>query len=356
MKKIFFLIVLFASVQFVGAQPKIEFEKTTHDYGSIKEDAGLAKTEFKFTNTGDKPLILNNVRASCGCTTPKWTREPVAPGKTGSIEVSYNPKNRPGAFTKSVNVYSNSSPSITVLTIKGKVEPRELTLEEKYPRVMGDTRWKTNYLNFGSVLNTDTVTKELEIWNPSDKPVVMGIYRTPASMDVSFEPDTIQPKEFGKMVIEFRAPERNVYGRVYDRIYLKINNERDNTYSVGSSLNIQEDFSHLTEEELKNAPVAKIDKNIFDFGTINEGEKVEHVFKLSNNGKRDLLIRNVKASCGCTAVKHENTVKPGETTDISVVFNSRGKRGRQNKSITITTNDPKNPTIVLRVMGTVNKK
>ncbi|MBN1925605.1 MAG: DUF1573 domain-containing protein [Prolixibacteraceae bacterium] len=356
MKQILILIVLLSTFQLIQAQPKVEFKKTTHDYGSIKEEAGLATTEFEFSNTGDQPLIINNVRASCGCTSPEWTREPVAPGKTGKISVSYNPKNRPGAFTKSVNVYTNSNPSVSVLTIKGKVEPRELTMEEQYPREMGDIRWKTNYLSFGSVLNTDTITKELEIWNSSDKKVTMGLYRTPETMKVTFEPETIEPGKFGKMIVEFDAASRNAYGSVQDRIYLKINEERHNTFSVSTSASIKEDFSSLSEEELANAPVAKVDKTIFDFGTINEGEKVEHVFKLSNSGKHDLLIRNVKASCGCTAVKHENTVKPGETTDISVVFNSRGKRGRQNKTVTVITNDPKNSTLILRVMGTVNKQ
>ena len=89
---------------------------------------------------------------------------------------------------------------------------------------------------------------------------------------------------------------------------------------------------------------------------INQGEKVEHVFTLKNEGKNDLIIRKVKTSCGCTAVKPEkDIVAKGESTPLKVVFNSRGKSGRQNKSITVTTNDPKNHSTILWIKGNVKK-
>jgi hypothetical protein len=353
MKYILSLVLLF-TVTTLLAQPKIDFKETTHDYGNIQEENGLAKTSFTFTNTGDQPLIVNNVRASCGCTTPQWTKEPVLPGKTGKIEVAYNPKNRPGPFSKSVNVYSNTQPSVTVLRIKGTVKPREKTLEEKFPREMGPIRWKTNYVSFGSMYSSEKETRELTFINNSESPVEMGIYRSPEHIDVAFEPQKIEPGKEGKMTITYDASIEERYGYSSDRIYLTINEEKNNRYSVGVSVTIKEDFRNLSEEELAKAPVAEFDKKVFNFGTIKQGEKVSNSFKLTNTGKSDLLIRNVRASCGCTAVKHANIVKPGETTEIAVTFNSRGKSNRQNKSISVITNDPKNPTTILRIMGTVS--
>ena len=78
------------------------------------------KCEFIFTNKGDLPLIINSVRASCGCTAPDWTREPVLPGKTWVIKAAYNTQ-IPGAFTKTITVYSNAVNSPVILTIKGDV-------------------------------------------------------------------------------------------------------------------------------------------------------------------------------------------------------------------------------------------
>lgn len=353
MKYLFSLLFLFTTALYINAQPHIKFMTTEHDFGTIKEDGGLATTVFEFANAGNQPLILNNVKATCGCTTPEWTKDPVAPGAKGTIKVTYNPKNRPGAFSKSVNVYTNTQPSVTVLNIKGKVEPREKTVEELFPRVMGPLRLKSNYLSMGSMVNTETKTGELNVMNTSDSPVTLGVYRSPAHIGVKFEPAVIEPGKKGKILIDYDAAKKNAYGYTSDRVYLTINGEKQNTYSIGVSVAIQEDFSKLTSEEIANAPVTSFNEKVFDFGKITQGDKVNHVFKLTNNGKRDLILRNVKTSCGCTAVKHADVVKPGETIDLEVVFNSRGKRSRQNKSITVITNDPKNPTTQLRLMGTV---
>ncbi|MBN2261438.1 MAG: DUF1573 domain-containing protein [Prolixibacteraceae bacterium] len=353
MKYIATAIFLIASLV-LFSQPKIDFKNTTHDYGDIKEDGGMAETEFVFTNTGNQPLIINNVRATCGCTTPDWTRDPVLPGKTGKIKVGYNPKNRPGAFSKNVNIYSNTQPGVTVLTIRGNVSPREKTIEELYPRVMGPVRLKSNYANIGSIMNTQSKSQELEYINTSETPVKIEATRVPSHITVSFEPETVKPGDKGKILVNYDATKKEAYGQITDRAYLKINDESHNNYSIGISTFINEDFSKLSAEELEKAPKASFDSKVFDFGTLKEGEKVTNVFKLTNEGKSDLIIRNVKASCGCTAVKHENVVKPGQTIDLTVEFNSRNKRNRQNKSITVITNDPKNSTTVLRVMGTVN--
>lgn len=101
--------------------PVITFEKTVHDFGSIPK-GGNGECEFVFKNTGKEPLTLTSVRASCGCTTPYWTQEPITKGKTGFVRVKYD-TNRIGAFSKTITVTSNSSTNSTiVLTIKGVVE------------------------------------------------------------------------------------------------------------------------------------------------------------------------------------------------------------------------------------------
>lgn len=351
--KYLILLLLLTSNLVVFSQPKIEFKSTTHDYGNIKEDGGIAETVFEFTNTGNQPLILNNVRTTCGCTTPEWSKEPVLPGKTGTIKIGYDPRNRPGAFSRNMNVFTNSQPAVSVLVIKGNVTPRERTIEEIYPRAMGPIRLKSNFVSMGSMLNTETKTQELEFINASDKPVTISVFRAPAHITTRFEPATVQPNKEGKIIIAYDATANTTYGTISDRVYLTINNENHNTYSVGISVTLNEDFSKLTPAELNNAPKAVFNSTIFDFGTIKEGDRPRYNFVLTNQGKSDLHIRKVNAACGCTAVKHESVIKPGQSTELSVVFNSSGKKNRQNKSITVITNDPKNPTTILRVMGTV---
>ena len=105
MKKLFTIAAtLLIAVASMGQTPVITFDKTTHDFGKINEADGRVTTVFTFKNEGMSPLVLSNVRASCGCTTPKWTREPIEPGQIGEITVTYNPNGRPGRFQKTVTV------------------------------------------------------------------------------------------------------------------------------------------------------------------------------------------------------------------------------------------------------------
>jgi hypothetical protein len=101
----------------------ISFEKTVNDYGNIQQGSD-GTCEFRFTNLGKTPLVLHNVTASCGCTVPSWTREPVEPGKQGVISVKYN-TNLVGTFAKSITVISNAKNSPVVLTIKGIVAAKQ---------------------------------------------------------------------------------------------------------------------------------------------------------------------------------------------------------------------------------------
>lgn len=104
-------------------QDSIIFESTTHDYGTVVQ-ASDGSCQFVFKNKGKAPIILNDVRASCGCTVPEWTRTPVAPGEKGSIKVTYN-TNSVGAFTKTITVNSNAINNPVVLIIKGTVTAKQ---------------------------------------------------------------------------------------------------------------------------------------------------------------------------------------------------------------------------------------
>lgn len=131
MKRIAFLFLSFVFTLGLLAQTAvITFEKNTHDFAKIKEQDGLATYSFSFKNTGDSPLVINRVNASCGCTTPNWTKEPILPGKTGTITASYNPAGRPGPFIKTISVFSNAGPNPVTLTIKGDVIPRPAVSRE----------------------------------------------------------------------------------------------------------------------------------------------------------------------------------------------------------------------------------
>lgn len=108
---------------YLPAQKKavIAADETSHDFGQIKEADGKVSATFVVKNTGDAPLAITRVIASCGCTTPEWTKEPIAPGASGNIKITYDPKGRPGPFSKTISVYSNGKTGSFILTIRGEV-------------------------------------------------------------------------------------------------------------------------------------------------------------------------------------------------------------------------------------------
>lgn len=104
--------------------PSITFaEKGIYDFGTLTEGDTVEHT-FGFTNTGEFPLIINNITVSCGCTTPEWPREPVAPGAKSSIRVRFNSRGKVGQQNKTITVFANTDPSMTDLQFKALVNAK----------------------------------------------------------------------------------------------------------------------------------------------------------------------------------------------------------------------------------------
>jgi len=103
-----------------AGQPLIKFETTLHDFGKIVEGT-QATYEFKFTNNGKTPLILSDVKPPCSCTVPIWPKEPILPGKSASIKVTFDSKGKPGVFNKTITVKHNGESGTDYITIKGVV-------------------------------------------------------------------------------------------------------------------------------------------------------------------------------------------------------------------------------------------
>jgi len=104
-----------------GQRAVISFDTREHDFGSISEKGGKVSIVFRFTNQGDKPLIIRQVETSCGCIRSKWERRPVSPGREGKITLTYSPQGRPGRFIKRITVYTNATPPNHTLKISGNV-------------------------------------------------------------------------------------------------------------------------------------------------------------------------------------------------------------------------------------------
>ena len=126
MKKIFSIVCMLMMSMVMMAQAQIKFDKTAYDFGKFSEEDPIVKCTFTFTNTGDKPLVINQAVASCGCTVPTYTKTPVQPGEQGTINVTYNGTGKfPGHFRKTITIRSNAKTEMVRLTIEGNMLEEE---------------------------------------------------------------------------------------------------------------------------------------------------------------------------------------------------------------------------------------
>lgn len=355
---ILYLLIIICTVSTLNAQSvgaKIVFDNEEHDFDTIKEDGGAQSYTFYFTNKGDKPLIIQSIETSCGCTTSNWTKEPVLPGAKGKIIVIYHPENRPGEFHQRICVFSNDKNDQKFIEIKGYVKPRIKTIDELYPVKIGDIIAPSRHIIFPVVKKGKIRTDSLEIYNSTEKTVYIRFHATPEYIKIHVSPAKLRSHKKGYIVVTFDGSKIDTYGYVMNRIYMNTNNSFDFHNSLLVSANIEEDFSSLTPEELKNAPVITFDSKRYDFGNLNQQDVVSHQFIIKNTGKNSLIIRRIKTSCGCTVVTPgKKIIAPDEEIPLMVKFNPRGKEGRQIKAITIISNDPENTTSILRIFANVS--
>ena len=354
MKKIFLTGLGLMMVLLTYSQPKMALASNVHDFGKFKEESGVQTYDFIVYNNGTTPLVISQVTASCGCTTPGWTKEPIPPKGTGKISAAYNPAGAPGVFNKTLSVSSNSQSTPVVLTIKGEVVAKEKTVEDLYTFPVGSIRFESNHLAFTNVKKTEKRIRVMPIINTSSQTVKVEFENLPVHLTVKANPLELKPGEKGVIEGTYDGTKNPNWGTVNDMVKVKLNGAAQENVYLYVSANLVEDFSGLSKEDLLNAPVFKLASTSVDFGTMLQNTTKEVNFPYTNTGKRDLVINFVRSTCGCTAVQEGNKViKPGETGSIKAVFSGGTYNGKQTKAIYVYTNDPKNSEVVLMITGEV---
>lgn len=337
-------VFVFASIFGYSQQVEtISFIEKSHDFGVVKEEDGPIKYEFKFTNNGAEPVQILNVKASCGCTTPGWSREPITAGESGFIQAQYNPRNRPGKFNKSLTVTTNINETVR-LYISGEVTPRLKTPEEEYPKAMGAIRMKSNSINVGKIyINREPITRQYEVYNSSDKVIeIKEKITAPKYIDVTFDTYAIQPKQTVNLNLTYNAGLKDDLGFMNDQIEFYTNEENNNVKELNVYATIEEYFALLSAENLAKAPKLRLENSVVDLGRIKKGQEAKAMINITNSGLTELNIRKLSPNCTCLSGEvTKKIIKPGETIQLDLVFKSEDRRGNQQKSMTIYSDDPK---------------
>ena len=345
MKKIFStLFMALVAFAMMGQEPVITFEKTEHDFGKIHEEAGKVTVNFTFKNEGMTPLVLSNVRASCGCTTPNWSKEPIEPGQTGTITVTYNPNGRPGRFQKTVTITSNAKEPTTRVYIKGEVIPKQAKPVNKYTVVVGELNMKGTTLDLGTIKKGGEAAKgELEYTNltQADHHVALATSSADNYMISQVTLEDAKPNEVGKFVFMLETQVTKLYGPVEVNAYVVVDGKKviDDAHKLTIKANIVEDFSGMTTEEKQLAPIMETALE-YNVGKIAAGKNHKFSFPIQNSGVNPLEIRRIYSSDNYLTFKTPKAIKSGKKGAVNLEINAKQlKPGEYTTDVVIISND-----------------
>lgn len=335
------------------AEPKVKFLSDTHDFGAFDENDGVVSCEFRYVNTGDEPLVIVAARATCGCTTPAYTKTPVEPGDTGVVEVKYNPSGRPGRFGKKVYVDFNTEIPRHTLMVKGVVIGSSNTLRGRYPIDAGPLKLRNSTLLMGEVTKGKSKSAFFEVYNATPDTLTPEWSNLPEGLKVTTSTPAIAPGEQATYTFYLVPEADDMYGIYTDTLTLHPS-PADEPIKVDMVAIIDEDFSRMTPGQRANAPHIEIVERMVDFDIIDpDGGPVTGTFTIRNTGKDPLLLRRVYTTDrGVTVTASTDKVKKGKSATITVTADPQAIPSEiLNARISVITNDPDNPTTVIRAVG-----
>ena len=341
-----------------GAQ--ILSDELTYNFGTIAEADGFASHTFTIKNTGDAPLVITRVTASCGCTRPEWTKSPIAPGKTGEVKITYNPKGRPGPFYKTVSIFSNGKKGSYSLAIKGNVTPKPSQPVFTYPYSIGDLKLHTKTVLFSSIRPEETLGEKINIKNEGKTSATIHLGKVPHYLNVQVNPATLQPDEVGAITILMDAKVLKRKGRVSTLLPIMIQSagKKEVSGEIQISANVIDNFSKLSAADKAQAPIAELSGTLLEFGKLPNkksivpliGGKVSGTFEITNAGKTPLTIYSVTwddERVDLSGGKKE--LKPGATATFKVTLRPKEIKTKLEALINVVCNDPNGPIRLIKV-------
>jgi hypothetical protein len=359
MKKALFLFVavIVNFVPVVAQSPSpLKFAETRWDFGTIGEDGGPVSHIFTFTNGGATPISIDRANSSCGCTTPEYPKRPLAPGGTGKITVTFDPRGYPGDFTKTVGVVSGGGKHVDFLTITGRVAPRPRSIEDEFPHDMGGgARLDNTTVAFGQIPQGRLVSAEVKYVNTSSRPVSLAIAPVESSGLLVVEaPETICAGCRGGILLSYdlsaakTGEGRTGYGMHHDVLRVTVDGATS-TQTVYTAMTGIDNFKGVDTD---TAPRFFLDAQSHDFGEVRR-RIVPYVHRLtaSNEGETELHIRSVSFSDGlrCTLTAGMTIAPHAELPFELTLYSENYRRGELRESIIIVVDDPLRPVREIRI-------
>lgn len=325
----------------------LKFDKTAHNFGQISISEGPNSCTFTFTNTGDKPVVINNVLTSCGCTEPVWPKAPVMPGKSGTIQVTYLNDQGPYPFDKSITVYTSASPKPIILRISGVAYEKNKTLKDLYPVRLGPLGIRSDAVKIGQIEQGESKSQTATVANLSGKEVKLSFTGISEGLSVQADPAVIPAGGTAQITLTVNTAVREHWGNTIYTAYPVCNGTKADT-PVQAHCMIIEAASKLSAQEKNDGPMVVATGSSVNLGRVPAGRPLAAEFKLRNTGARDLVIHTADVSDSRLEVVYPKRIPAGEDFQVSArTAGLPGLKGEQILTITLVTNSPLRPLVNL---------
>ena len=329
------------------------FDKLVHDFGDVSMDDGPLTCTFTVTNNGTEPLVLFEVVSSCGCTDVTWTREPLQPGKSGTISATFKNEDGPFPFDKTLTVYISGQRKPVILRLRGTVHEKKKSLSELYgAQKLGDFGLKARDYKAGVLKQGLTVSETATVANLGKKPLKVEFTEVSEHLKLNVSPNPIPAGSTATLVFTIEAAP-GLYGKhTYTAVPVLNGRKASAPISVWSTT--RENFDKWTDEERNNGAIPVFENSTANFGIVKAGDPVEVTFNCSNRGKSTFHIYQADPEDPALKVLEMTDCEPGGKGLVRVSLNTSAvEKGEAVIMLTLTTNSPLRPVVNLFVAGQI---
>ena len=352
-------VLALASAASTYAQEKVgsslEIDKTVHNFGDIIHKSGPVSCTFTLKNTGNKPAVIYNVTSTCGCTNVDWTREPIRPGESGKISVTYSNDEGAYPFDKTLTTYISDVQKPLLLKIRGVSIETPKPLKELYPVSFGPFALRESYIKCGNLEQGGQKSDAVMVANTSNRPIKVDFTDVSPNLSISVSPNPIPAESTAEMSFTVTA-DRSIWGKnTYYAVPLINGKEYKNDEGknkIGIWAFTKENFSHLSSDEKAKGPRPTFDESTYSFGKIKKGETVHATFTFKNDGKECFRIYKVNSDAKKWSHSTIPAAHPGEKVSFRVHLDTENlPAGEHLTIVTLTTNSPLRPIVNLFIAG-----
>ena len=321
--RILFVVGGLLSVVTAFAQPRFVPDTDIKKVGEVEFQKPRQFT-LGFTNKGDKPLTIKEVKASCGCLDVSYPKTSIAAGARGEINLTFDAKLL-GSFYKEVEVLTDASDKPSYVAIQGTVVTEVHDYSEEFPIDLGNVRLVTNSIEFEDVNRGDHPTAELRILNADRTAFRPELMHLPPYLSAEYLPEDIPAGKTGTIRLTLDSEKLSTLGLNQTSIYLSryMGDKIGETNEILVSAILLPSFADMSEEALAKAPELSISESSVDMGAFNGKKSIARTIILTNTGQRDLHIQQVQVFNKAISVSIANsTIRPGKTTKLKISVSS----------------------------------